>query len=157
MSEAQETYLVKFVLGDWSNDGHGRYDETVVKSTKPVEYLRELHFKCIEELGIDPGKWAKEYENNFIPDDQIEALVKAGIDVGFIDYSLYRHEEGEYEGQYAVEDPKGIVNLWLDCLNLIDKDVDFQVIKDTIPTMHFYGFDSKKRHLNTPGYGLFFG
>jgi hypothetical protein len=155
MSEVKQTYPVKFVLGDWSSDGHGISDTTVVKSTEPVEYLRELHFKCVEEFGIDPGKWAADYQYPFIPDDQIDALVKAGIDVAYQDYSLYRHEEGEYEGQYSVEDLKGLVNLWLDCLNLVDESVDFQVVEDSIPTMHFYGFDEKKRHINVPGYGLF--
>ena len=157
MEQIQYPHKIKFVLGDWSDDGHGKAETYLVACTHEVEYLRELHYK-LEELGIDPGSWASDYESNLIPEDQIDALVKAGIDVAFSEYCLYRDEgdsPSQTEGSYYCENIDGLLNMWLDCLNLIDKDVHFQVVTDNVPTMHFYGRDKQGRHLRVPGYGMF--
>lgn len=151
-------HKIKFVLGDWSGDGHGKYEEYMVLSSKSVEELRELHFAAVK-LGIDPGEWASSYDEIDIPDEQIEALVKAGIDIGYVQYGIYREEvKGvpEYAVYYA-EEVEGLLNLWLDVLKLLDetKSLTLEVVKDNVPTMHFYGLDEQGRHLDVPGYGMF--
>ena len=59
---------------------------------------------------------------------------------------------------YALE-PQVLLQIWLDMLMAVDSQIVLNI--DTydvqMPTMHFYGFDEKKRHLDTPGYGLFLG
>lgn len=43
-------YLIKFPIGDWSNDGHGKCDWYMFKSNVPVEELRIAHFKVHDEI-----------------------------------------------------------------------------------------------------------
>lgn len=131
-------YTIKFVLGDWSHDGHGLYETHFVVSTKPIEHLEKLHQHCKKLFNIDIDSWFENYESRKLTDEQVDALVKAGIDIEFKDYCLVRDD-----GVYYVEDNVGVLNLWLDCLNLVDKSVDFTVLEDNLPTM------------TGPGYGLF--
>ena len=41
--------MYKFVIpiGDWSEDGHGKHDDYVVTSNKPVEAVREAHYRIL--------------------------------------------------------------------------------------------------------------
>ena len=40
-------------------------------------------------------------------------------------------------------------------LSTILQDSAIEIDSDGIPTINFYGFDKKHRHLQTPGYGIF--
>jgi len=46
-----------------------------------------------------------------------------------------------------------VLSVWLFLLNHIDPTLRLE--RTAIPNIQFYGFDTKNRHLNTPGYGLF--
>ena len=49
-----------FSIGDWSCDGHSCYAEYIVQSNKPLQELREIHFRENDFL----GSLCSEYENN---------------------------------------------------------------------------------------------
>ena len=49
-------YLTNFEVGDWSEDGHGKCDDFLVFSKRPVQSIREAHFKCKDMYGIKIGK-----------------------------------------------------------------------------------------------------
>ena len=57
---------------------------------------------------------------------------------------------------FVIEDPDELLGIWLSVLIYLDPSLTLLVkTPDEIPSMHFYGYDEKKRHLNNPGYGLY--
>lgn len=71
--------IYRIVLGDWSNDGHGRtqvYDVNVTGATK--ETLIENYKRNIEIIGFDPEKLCEEYEDSSWPEDVIDKLLAVG-------------------------------------------------------------------------------
>lgn len=131
-----------FELGDWSKDGHNQSDKYKIKSNKPVEELRELHFKfCEQHFKI--GDMCREHEERDISDD-----IKLGLDSLNISYKNFEEDTGMGTEQLLI--------IWLDCLKYIDNTFEYCIIEDDTPTIHFYGFDSKGRHLDVPGYGFYF-
>lgn len=65
-----------------------------------------------------------------------------------------------------------MLNIWLMLLKVIDDSLEYKVVAGPMSqyfvkykgypvepngTMHFYGYDSKNRHLKTPGYGVWDG
>ena len=140
---------IKFTLGDYSRDGHGQFDDYIVESNKPVEHLRELHFSCIETLGFDIGDMCRDYEDNQLDESIFDILREHNI---LDDESLYLLQTNEY----TIGDPDELLGIWLSVLIHLDPSLTLLVkTPDEIPSMHFYGYDEKKRHLNNPGYGLY--
>jgi hypothetical protein len=139
-------HTVKFAIGDYYNDGHGLYKAFIVRCTHPVEYLEELRVRCKKELNIDIQELVSEYQDCSLKPREIDALVKAGIDIGFVEYDIERRDEAKFGGgvEYYAQSCNGLLRLWLDCLNLVDPTVDFEIIFDDIPVV------------TGPGYGLFF-
>ena len=143
-------YDIKFTLGDYSRDGHGMFDDYIVESNKPVEHLRELHFSCIETLGFDIGDMCRDYEDNQLDESIFDILREHNI---LDDESLYLLQTNEYN----IEDPDELLGIWLSVLIHLDPSLTLLVkTPDEIPSMHFYGYDEKRRHLNNPGYGLYY-
>ena len=136
--------LVEFVVGDWSDDGHGEYESFLVDSCKPLQDVREAHFAS----PIDIGSICSKYEEDSISKDMARDIQeKLGINAAeFTDKGM-----GE-----LVFRADGIIKLWIAILNKIDPSLHLVIIpKPKYPTIHFYGYDDKKRHLQTPGYGVF--
>lgn len=147
-------YKIKFELGDWSDDGHGKSKIFLVESSVPVEELREIHFKAPNVLGFDIGSICSEYEKNWITKDFYYTLHKV-IKVE-PNEELDENFWEEYEDKYYFEDVDELLWYWLKCLTAIEPTLELKIVDDrTHPSIHFYGFDSLGRHLNTPGYGLF--
>lgn len=141
---------IKFTLGDYSRDGHGQFDDYIVESNKPVEHLRELHFSCIETLGFDIGDMCRDYEDNQLDESIFDILREHNI---LDDESLYLLQTNEYN----IGDPDELLGIWLSVLIHLDPSLTLLVkTPDEIPSMHFYGYDEKRRHLNNPGYGLYY-
>ncbi len=130
-------YVIRFPIGDWSDDGHGKCDWFTVKSNKPVEDVREAHFKC--KLPI--GELCRDYQEDKPADHLIDEALDLGVPEVFLHPEYWSPEE--------------LVDLWIRLLMITDTDLKLEVIKDETPTINFYGVDSKDRHLETPGYGLF--
>lgn len=132
-------YKFRMSIGDWSNDGHGKHEDFVVESNAPVEVVREAHFVIKDVTGINIEKICRDYEDSSVPEEIVDELK----DIGF-----------EFEcpgGTY----PEEMANLWIFLLQKANPVLELKIIKDKIPTLHFYGFDEKKRHISFVGYGLF--
>lgn len=142
-------YQIKFTLGDYSRDGHGMSDDYIVESNKPVEHLCELHLSCIKTLGFDIGDMCREYGENQLAESIFDILKEHKI---LEDECLYYLETNDF----VIEDPDELLGIWLSVLIYLDPTLTLLVkTPDEIPSMHFYGYDEKKRHLNNPGYGLY--
>lgn len=142
-------YQIQFPIGDWSGDGHGKCDWFTVKSNKPVEEVREIHFQMSEKLGINIEEIAEEYEDDEITEEVAKKLSAIGLDVE--DYAeLYEYKK---PAKWRTNS-EGMIDLWIDLLMKVDSSLELKVIRD-IPTISFYGFDEKHRCIEFVGYGCF--
>lgn len=147
-----ELHRIKFPIGDWSDDGHGKCEWFIVESNKPVQAVREAHFDFEKKFKVDIGDICGLYEERNINPDIVDLLKAAGIDLQNEKYCIYTDPA---EGRCYPEDLSGLMELWLDCLKTADPQLNLTIASDTMPTLNFYGVDNKGRHLNVPGYGLF--
>ena len=140
------THIIRFPIGDWSDDGHGKCEYFEVRSNYSVQDVREVHFKALD-MGINIGSICRDYEESELTDEMVNKL--KSIDLNPNDYS---DEEGD--GGYI--DPEGLILLWLDILRYVDSELELEIIKSEAKDINFYGHDEKNRHLETPGYGVFY-
>ncbi len=129
--------IVKFPIGDWSNDGHGLCDYFCASTEASIDEVRQAHFDCIDVFGFDIGDICSEWGDRNI-DPSIETKIRAI----FPNFS--------FDGT-----PKNLFNLWIDILNHVNPFLFLREVVDKSVPIHHCGFDDKGRHLKTPGYGLF--
>lgn len=133
-------FSFKMMVGDWSNDGHGQCVDFVVSSNKPVEHVREAHYLIRETTGIDMETLCNEYDDSSIPDDVADKLEALGF-----------HFEAPCST--VCPSPKEFASLWVFLLQKADPELQLSI--EDIPQLQFYGYDSKGRHIEAAGYGLF--
>jgi hypothetical protein len=141
-------YNFNLPIGDWSDDGHGKCDFVFVESNKPVEEVREVHFKIKEVTGIDIHNIANEYDESVIDeDDPVIEYLKSKEEL--------RRNVEEYNGRYyATVD--FMSDLWIMLLQDTDPTLKLKkVVAEKIPMLSFFGYDEKKRHIGFVGYGTF--
>ncbi len=139
--------MYSFILsiGDWSNDGHGKSEDFIVMSNTPVECVREAHYRIPETTGICFEALCSEYEENFIDDKNTEALKALGFE--------FKDQTGLGE---QVMCPEEMARLWVFLLMKADPSLHLELKpEEKLPTLHFYGSDSKGRHIAQIGYGVF--
>lgn len=137
-------YQFKMTIGDWSDDGHGRYEDFVVRSNVPVEQVREAHFRIKDVTGIDIESICSNYGEDEIGQDTVEQLQELGFE--------FENATGMGPG---VTNPEEMARLWVFLLQKADPSLDLALVLTEIPMLHFHGFDNKKRHISSIGYGLF--
>jgi hypothetical protein len=143
-------------IGDWSDDGHGICRYYLISSNKPVEEVREAHFKIVKETGIDVTKICKNYEEDWYYDEEI---IQKIIDTGFdVEKRCCEIDRDGYENLIIgiTFEPRELAELWVHLLMYVDKDLKLEFVAEEETLMlSFYGFDEKKRHISFVGYGLF--
>lgn len=214
--------IVRFSIGDWSDDGHGGCSSFLVKSNVDVKVLREAHYAAefnisefysdydvtsvkkegwlseLLELGLlsPTNKFLSTMHRDVLDCLNGESTESIGSEMEFVEF-------GDDEFEFEEID---IVRVWCAALEhnnpgisleLLGEESDvssapvtvmgtnpeiralllgllelipaqcmssehaqraIEVTTYTAPKivdMHFYGFDSKNRHLNVPGYGIF--
>lgn len=165
------THRIKFPIGDWSDDGHGKVDWFIVKSNKSLEDLIGAHLLFKEKVGFDIGEICAEYEENIIT-GIIAQFVKDLNVLGDGDEYEVLNEKGEYvdehntgllsllpiNGQISILDTKTVLKIWLACLRYADPELELEVEADDLPSMINWsvaGTKYKGQYLDTPGYGMF--
>lgn len=142
------TYTIRFPIGDWSDDGHGKCKYFMVKSNMPVKQVREIHFLAPTAVGFNIGQMCSDYECSSLDADIVEKLLAIGIDP-----KKYGMEDDDDD--YWME-PESLVDIWIDILKYINTGLDLErITKNDYEDINFYGNDDKNRHLETPGYGVF--
>jgi hypothetical protein len=130
---------IKFPIGDWSDDGHGKCDYFFATTRMDIKYVREAHFAAPSVIGFDIGDICRGYRE-FDISKSIEEKILA----------IFPDWQSE-----SVDCPESLFYLWVRLLNYIDSDLSLDPICEDAEPINFYGFDNKGRHLKTPGYGLF--
>jgi|688.fasta_scaffold805357_1 hypothetical protein len=156
------------VLGDWSDDGHGKYDKVLVESNKSVEEIQDAYKASCKLTGVsfnhnedfterkrnykEKQKYqiATEYEQGFnVSDEAKQALRDAGFDVE--KHFAY----GMDEDNDQIEDNDVIfLYLWTEFVKLSLPDLIINKIPedDNIPVINGYW----DKNLNVQfGYGLY--
>ena len=146
--DEQQLYKFKLPIGDWSEDGHGQWEEFLIHSAKPVEYVREVHYTIEEKSGIDIHKFCDDMGENHISksDPVYQQLKDIGFDWENIDY---------WDDEYWLS-PQDMADVWVFLLNYADDTIHLERVNDPIPMLPFYGVqesDGKQRHIEFVGYG----
>jgi hypothetical protein len=130
-----------FIVGDWSGDGHGKYETYLIKAEfesgkeNIVERLQENEAKLKELYDINLSTWLNNYEENVISAEELGKLNKLNI--------KYERYDDEEEGTLTVECPDTFLHIWFQLMELVDKDLKLSVVNLDI-------FIS-----NCTGYGIF--
>ncbi len=70
----------RLVLGDWSDDGHGKCDSFFYRIHWCTEAMEAAHAKGCATLGFDPhSKFCKDYEDSLVPIEEFEKLKAHGV------------------------------------------------------------------------------
>lgn len=137
-------YKFRIIIGDWSEDGHGRSEDFIVSSNLPVEIAREAHYRIKDVTGVDIENICSEYEEDEIDEETVDVLKGMGFQ--------FENSSGIGDGIVSVSD---MARLWVFLLQKADPSLNLEIVDDDIPNLQFFGFDKKKRHIGDVGYGLF--
>jgi hypothetical protein len=106
-----ELFSLRLIVGDWSEDGHGRSDHFFVRSNKDMYLVRDAYEIGAMSCGVDITKFVAGYEECRIPDDAVEKLRVAGLEV---DEWISLCENGtDYHGQRYIESTEAYIGVWL--------------------------------------------
>lgn len=132
-------------IGDWSGDGHKLNRSYLILSNAPVEIVREAHYRIKDVTGVDIEDICSEYEDDVIDAENVQQLQKIG----------FPFEDIAADGTVCMN-AREMARLWLFLLQKANPELRLNFGKrEEIPTLHFYGYDEKGRHINFVGYGLF--
>jgi len=150
-------YKFRIPIGDWSDDGHGKYDDHLIESNQPLERVRELYFQACDKIGFSlDGSYKEknltpcaEYQDSKFSVETLDALLNFGVKIDEEAVEYIREQEST-DGQ----------DLFLDILLAFictqDETLTLKKIpSEEFPMFQFYGFDKKQRHIGYFGYGLF--
>lgn len=147
-------YLIRFPVGDWSDDGHGKYEEFLVRSNKPVNELREIHYSVLEKFGFDIGDICSAYEETELSEGIITKLKDAGFPIEWKSNSNFSERYFLSPNERSMGFIE-VFNLWIDILMFLDSELKIEDMTNDFDDINFYGSDEKNRHVHTPGYGCF--
>lgn len=139
--DKNKQYKVLLTIGDWSGDGHERCDEYRYFSNKPIEQVREAHFKIKDATGIDLDNVCNQYGNDTLDKETAGKLRELGYE---LDESM--------DGCISADD---MADIWVFLLMTADPELRLEPAPDEFKPIHFYGFDEQGRHIESVGYGLY--
>lgn len=141
-------HAFKINIGDYSDDGHGKNEVIIVKSTKSVQDVLNAFISAGTKLNVvQHGRFviAEEYEDSKLSNEHADLLRNAGIEFEDLVYN----DGDEEDPEYMINGTNEIIHL---VMRIAQKELDFdyQIANDTIPS--FNGFSGAGPQI---GYGLF--
>jgi len=146
------------VLGDWSDDGHGKFEKILVEVNKTVEEVQNAYKASCKLTGIafdhdedytetnrgwkeaEKYRIAVEYEDSNLSGEVLEILTKFGCPLKMLEY----YNEDACQENY--------VKLWFWFINLSLPYLEYEIVADDTPNINGYW----SKNLNASfGYGLF--
>lgn len=134
-------------IGDWSGDGHQIREEFLINSNvDDINVIREAYFNSTDVIGFELGELCNNYAERTI-DEWIQPLINKLINEFYEDYKI----------SYECLEPIDLVYIIISAIMKTDNSIKLEIANrdEYIPSLQFYGFDEKGRHLEMPGYGLF--
>jgi len=138
-------YYFNLPIGDWSADGHEKCNYYRCEANKPLEIIRETHYKIKEVTGIDIHSICSNYQEDSVDLDTFNKLQKLGFNEGNKEF-----------GNEILFDSDHMAKLWVFLLKKTNPSLIITILPDNeLPMMPFYGKDDKGRHIGFVGYGVF--
>jgi hypothetical protein len=146
-------------IGDWSNDGHGRYEWFRASTAKSLADVREAYFKAKDLLPVElaPEKICESHQGTTVPVSlALEIFRRSGIRIDgsdstdFLDFEKVREIVGDDELDVSLDK---FVDYLVWFINFGDPTADVK-LELPVEMLPFYGFDTKRRHIPHIGYGL---
>lgn len=142
-------------VGDFSQDGHGRYEEYPASAAKPLDEVRDAQFRIKDVTGIDLFGLFQEPDNDLVPDDFCQKLEKLGYQFS---HELYQDDAGTHflSKDLLCDMPDELARIWVHLLNCVDPTLEVRLEEEPQrPELLFTGLDEKGRKCSPIGYGLF--
>ena len=145
--------IIQFDIGDWSKDGHGMSDSFSIISNLDVTILREAHLKFKKLYGVSIEAIC--CDSSYIKESLYTTLYLLDI----LNKSKYLSPEeinwksNTYRFGYYIGEPKDILDIWLNCLKLVEPTFEYTMQK--AERMVHYSTTSSDIAINCPGYGLY--
>jgi len=86
--------IINLVIGDWSDDGHGKTHTVTVKSNLLKENIDRAYLEGVKKIGVDISEYCEDYEDTLVPMEALKKLETAGFDL----YTLDGYGEDEEFG-----------------------------------------------------------
>lgn len=134
-----QTHTIKFEVGDWSDDGHGKTDDIYFKSNKDGDEVESLYGASVKMHGLDITCECDEYEDSCLSGEYLE---KAREIFGSYPEVLKLLDDIEDGEMYMDSDT--FVTLYMWTAKLMSADLEFE---QTRPDY--------KNIIRPGGYGLF--
>ena len=161
------------VLGDWSDDGHGKYDKVLLESNLGVRDIQNAYKASCKLTGVEFNhnddytdlnrnhrdredyQICVEYENNTLSDTAFTVLSKFGLTKKMLaEWDTDDMNDGEDDEEYAFSQDS-YIKLWIWFVKLsLPKNTVLRELseKDSIPVINGYW----NKNLNVQfGYGLY--
>ena len=159
----------KFVVGDWSNDGHGKSTILTFKCTHPEHEIHRLYLQAAEKSGIwmhedleygdmsDRIALFQDYEDNILTHEHITRLQDLGVDMQKMAEIVSKLDVAEYEDDDRMNvsyygTPEIVLEIFLTMTKTQDQEFSYQIIQDYIKPIN--GFWHKTFN-HSFGYGVF--
>lgn len=141
------SHVTSLVIGDWSDDGHGKTDMTVIRSNLDSEQIGEAYEAGSKKLGFNfIEEVATDYEDSSLDLVKFKTLIDAGLSIE--EAFKYDYEIKEAKKALEDEDSEGF-HLWTESYRSIflfivklgNKDFKYKI--------------SQGNQIHIGGYGLF--
>ena len=161
----------KFVIGDWSDDGHGKYNYVHFRSNKTADEIRQAYWQACcdtqvafhhsdlttmdtynnmsKDMEVSRIKWRIlcNYEDSILPVEVMRRFKTNGIDEDMFE------EMSEADGSQRIVDAEELGKLLLWFISLPQEDFEYEIIRDEIESIN--GFWDKSLNVGF-GYGLYY-
>lgn len=142
------TYDFDIPIGDWSNDGHGKYEYFQATASKPFKDVCFAFKAAKVKLGWSPEQICSEYEEMQITDEDVQFLKDNGYTEAI--------EEG-FEDDFHQEELAEVI-CWF--INQGDPDINVKLIpKDNqrpiLRNWDYCDIVKDREGLDSFGYGMF--
>jgi hypothetical protein len=169
-----------FPIGDWSGDGHAYVAEYMVKSEASLQDVRETHFAnhwigdlCSEyednKISVDLFIDQNEKEGRDFALRLVEVHDLTVIDHRGEKYYSNNIDYDNFDEMTLKLNPDAMIDVWVWLLNNANAKLQLEIVSPAMSQYYIkykgypypvdgeinhYGYDEQKRHLNTPGYGV---
>jgi hypothetical protein len=120
----------KLIVGDWSNDGHGRSDTKICICSHSAGEVMGAHKKLVSK-GINLLSQCEDYEVSNLGKDFVEKLNEIGFDLsGFVEF---------YDG-YSYVNTTEWMKLYMELAKVEIPELEYKFINDGLPSIDIGGY-----------------
>lgn len=113
-------HLLKVILGDWSDDGHGKTKTFIIECNLSEQDLNRAYRAGVEIIGFDfKEEVASDYDDATINRGLLKILRSKGVKISFEDY-----DPDDYE---ICIDPDDYLEMYMGVCKLGNPNLNYQV------------------------------